>query len=480
MITVPRAVTLAMCSMLIATVLPASAAGGERDDDWPQFRGPRATGVAAGDAPPAHWDTESGESIAWSVEIPGLGHASPIVSGDFVFVVTAVSDDGNAELRVGRYGDIAPVENESPQTWQLLCLSRRTGQIFWTRDLCHGLPEIKRHTKASHANSTPAADGRHVVAFLGSEGLYCYDYLGNRLWERDFGTLDSGYYVVPEAQWGFASSPILHRGRVIVQCDVQDDSFLAALDVETGRELWRTERSDVPTWATPTVYRDGGRDLLAVNGYRHSGGYDFLSGDEVWRVEGGGDIPVPTPVVADDLIVFSSAHGPARPLRAIRTSARGTLDVPETRGGEPQPPEAAESIAWWREKDGIYMPTPICVDGLLYACSGSGVLSCYDVTSGERLYRERLGTGGLGFTASPVSAGDRIYFPAEDGSVYVVRAGREFEQLAKNAMNDICMATPAIAHGVLYVRTRARLYAVGPPPAPAPPLGRPCRIRRCP
>ena len=459
--------------------LSASASGPVDTEhrDWPQFRGRNASGVTGGAAPPVTWDVESGDNIAWSVDIPGLGHASPIVSGDFVFVVTAVADDDSSDLKVGLYGDIDSVMDESPQTWKLMCLSRRTGQIFWTRDLHHGVPKIKRHTKATHANSTPAADGRFVVAFLGSEGLYCFDYLGNLKWKKELGTLDSGYYVAPAAQWGFASSPIIHADRVIVQCDVQSGSFLASFNIATGEEVWRTDRSDVPTWGTPTVYRNQGRELLAVNGYRHSGGYDFHTGEEIWKLDGGGDIPVPTPIVHDGRIFLSSAHGPARPLRAISVAADGDLRAPDDRGETPLTTAGSEAVEWWRERDGIYMPTPIAVNDYLYCCSDRGVLSCYDSATGERLYRQRLGTGGLAFTASAVATADHLYFPAEDGSIYVVAPGPEFEQLGRNLMQDICMASPAIAHGLLYIRTKSKLFAIGSRPAPAPPLNSRFRCR---
>lgn len=457
---------------LMACVLTQQAgfAGNETQPaDWPQFRGWRASGVAVGDVPPLQWDATTMDGVAWKVAIPGLGHASPIVSGDFVFVLTAVSDNDNNELRVGLYGDIEPVNDESPQSWQLLCLSRRSGQVFWNKTVHRGIPKIKRHTKATHANSTPAADGTHVIAFLGSEGLHCYDYLGRLKWKKDFGTLDSGYYVVPDAQWGFASSPIIHRGYVIVQCDVQKDSFVAVLDVKTGAEIWRTKREEVPTWSTPNVYANGGREFLVLNGYKQSAGYELATGKETWRLAGGGDIPVPTPVFSNDLMILSSAHGSSRPLRAIRTNAAGNLEAIESVEKD-KPASSAGPIAWSQPRDGIYMQTPLVVGDYLYACKDNGVLSCYRVNSGELVYRERLGTGKDGFTASAVAAGDRIYFTCEDGRVFVVRAGPKFDLLATNDLHEVTLATPAIANGLLLVRTKTHLFAIGPRPPAAPRL----------
>jgi outer membrane protein assembly factor BamB len=426
------------------------------DGDWPQFRGRRAAGVADGAKLPATWDVEKATNILWKTAVPGLGHASPIVVGNSVFIVAAHSDDEDPQLRVGLYGDIASVPTELSQTWRLNCLCKRTGRILWMRNLHEGVPQIKRHTKASHANSTPASDGFHVVVSLGSEGLYCYDRCGNRLWKKDLGRLDSGYYVVPAAQWGFGSSPIIYKSMVIVQCDVQKDSFIAAFDVQTGHKLWRTAREDVPTWSTPTIFEGKTRTELVVNGYKHAGGYDPSTGKELWKLSGGGDIPVPTPVTAHGLVFLSSAHGRKRPLCAIREGASG--DITPKDDDEP-----GEQFAWYQPRSGIYMQTPIVYGDYLYACGDNGLLTCYEARTGKRIYRERLGNGSTGFTASAVAGDGKIYFTSEDGHIYVVKAGPSFELLATNAMNEVCMSTPAISDGRLIVRTEKHVYAIGVP-----------------
>ncbi|HEX2475073.1 MAG TPA: PQQ-binding-like beta-propeller repeat protein [Lacipirellulaceae bacterium] len=422
--------------------------------DWPQFRGPRAAGIADGAKLPFGWDLEKGTNILWKTAVSGLGHASPIVVGDSVFIVTAQSDDEKPRLRVGLYGDIASVPTEQSHTWRLNCLCKHTGRILWSRSLHEGVPQIKRHTKASHANSTPASDGFHVVVSLGSEGLYCYDRCGNRLWKKDLGLLDSGYYVVPAAQWGFGSSPIIYRNVVIIQCDVQKDSFIAAFDVRNGRELWRTAREDVPTWSTPTIFEGKTRTELVVNGYKHAGGYDPATGKELWKLSGGGDIPVPTPVTAHGLVFLSSAHGRKRPLCAIREGAIG--DITPKDGNQP-----GEYFAWYQPRSGIYMQTPLVYGDYLYACGDNGLLTCYEARTGKRVYRERLGNGSTGFTASAVAGDGKIYFTSEDGHIYVVKAGATFELLATNAMDEVCMATPAISDGQLIVRTENHVYAIG-------------------
>lgn len=436
---------------------PSTPSGGEPSaNDWPQFRGPNAAGVADGQNLPDSWDVAAGTNIRWKTAIPGLGHASPIVTGDRVFVVTAVSAAENSELRVGLYGDIASVPTEPSHAWQLFCLAADTGQEIWKQTIVERVPQIKRHTKATHANSTPATNGTHVVVFLGSEGLFCYDLDGNLLWDKDLGVLDSGYYLTPDAQWGFGSSPIIFENMVIVQCDVQKDSFVAAFDVASGHELWRTPREDVPTWSTPTVFESEQRTELVLNGYKQAGGYDPQTGKELWRIGGGGDIPVPTPIVAHELVFLSSAHGRQRPLRAIREGAEGDITPAKAE-------ELGDSIAWQLPRAGTYMQTPIVVGDYLYACGDNGLLNCYDARTGKSVYRQRLGNGTTGFTASPVAADGKLYFASESGEIHIIQAGPKFEELAVIAMEETCMATPAIARGMLIVRTQGHVVAIGPP-----------------
>lgn len=419
--------------------------------DWPSFRGPRASGVAEG-AAPERWDVPGGQGVKWKTPIPGLGLSSPVVWGDRVFVTTAVRE-GEAELRIGLYGDIKPVDEPVPHKWVFFCLEKSTGKILWERVAHEGVPRIKRHPKSSHANSTPATDGRHVVCLFGSEGLFCFDFEGKLQWKKDLGPLDSGYFAVRSAQWGFGSSPILHEGRVVVQCDVQKGSFLAAFDVKDGRELWRTAREDVPTWGTPTVDTTGGREQVIVNGFRHIGGYDLATGKELWRMRGGGDIPVPTPVVAHGLVFITNSHGRKAPIYAVALDAKGDISL-----GEKESSNAG--VRWSKGGGGNYMQTPVVYGDHLYCSSDAGVVTCYDARTGELLYRERLAAEGAGFTASPVASDGRLYFTAEPGRVFVVRAGPKFELLSRNELGEACLATPAISGGVFIFRTRGHLVAV--------------------
>jgi outer membrane protein assembly factor BamB len=421
--------------------------------DWPQFRGPHASGVESSAATVTSWNVTTGQNVRWRTPIPGLAHASPIVWNEQVYLATAVGP-GKADLKVGLYGDIASANDQVVHQWRLLALDKKSGKIVWEKLGHEAMPRVKRHTKASHCNSTPATDGRHIVAIFGSQGLFCFDMKGDLIWKKDLGPMDSGYFQVKSAQWGFASSPIIHEGKVVVLCDVQTNSFLAAFDLTNGKELWRTARKDVPTWSTPTVAKVGGETHVLVNGWHHTGAYDFATGKEIWRLDGGGDIPVPTPVVAPGFAYFTSGHGRFRPMRAIRLEAKGEITPPD-------PGATNAAIAWAHARQGTYMQTPIVVGDRIYGCLDNGVLVCFDARSGAILYNERIGSGGEGFTASPVSDGRNLYFSSEIGNVYVIPASAKFSVIATNKLGETCMATPAISDGALFFRTREHLITIG-------------------
>lgn len=420
-------------------------------ENWPQFRGTGASGVGTG-APPVEWNGESGKNILWKTTIPGLGYSSPVVWGDRIFVTSAVSAKGAASTKLGLYGDIKPVEDEGSQSFNVYCLDRKSGKILWTRTAVAANPKVKRHPKSSHANPTPATDGKHLVVFFGSEGLFTYGMDGKLLWKKDLGTLDAGYFRAPDAQWGFASSPVLHEGKVLIQADVQKNSFLAAFDVRDGRELWRTPRADVPTFGSPAVvpYTAKGAQTkqVVVNGWKHIGGYDLATGKELWKLTGGGDIPTPTPVAAEGLVIITNAHGSSRPVYAIRTDAEGDIT-------------GKSAIAWSADRSGNYMQTPLLEGGLGYFCFDNGVLTVFQLSNGERIYQQRLGAGKTGFTSSPVAAGGNLFITDEDGHTRVIALGREFKMVAESDLGEPVMASPAISGDVLYMRGRDHLFAIG-------------------
>jgi outer membrane protein assembly factor BamB len=453
---------LLLAALLLAILTLVFPATGQVH--WPSFRGPNANGFVKGAETPTAWNVEKNEQVLWKKPIPGLGHSSPIIWGDRLYITTAINETKSAPLTVGLYGNPASAEDNDVQQWRVFCFNKKTGEELWRQTACAGVPKQKRHTKATHANCTMATDGTNVVAFFGSEGLHCYDMDGHLRWQKNWGILRASPIVYNDApepkgvelEWGFASSPVLFGGRVFVQCDVLTNGFVAALDVANGREVWRTRRDDTATWSTPTVYAEGPRPQLIVNGWKHMGGYDLRTGEEIWRMSGGGDCPVPTPVVWDNLIFLTSAHGPRRPIYVVRIDAAGDVSL---RSGA----TTNQHVAWSVLRGGAYMQTPLVCGDLLYSCHDDGILSCYEAKTGKLVYKERLGTGNEGFTASPVASEGKIYFTSERGSVFVVKPGREFSVTATNRMGEVCMATPAISEGTLYFRTQSHLVAIGKP-----------------
>jgi outer membrane protein assembly factor BamB len=421
--------------------------------NWPSFRGPNASGVAEGKPTPVSWDATKGTNILWKVPIPGLAHSSPVVWGDKVFATTAISSKGNEYFRHGLYGDVDSDKDTSKHTWKVYCLDKSTGKVVWERVAYDGVPKIKRHIKSTHANSTPATDGKYVVAFFGSEGLYCYDVKGKLVWKQDLGVLDSGWFYDPDYQWGMASSPIIYKNMVILQCDVQKGSFIAAYDIKDGKQLWKTPREEIPSWGTPTIYEGKSRVELITNATRAVRGYDPTTGKELWKLVGNPEVTATTPIAWNDLIYICNSYRPNQPIYAIRAGAVGDISL---KNGA----TSSEHVAWSMQRGGTYMPTPIIYGDYLYTCANHGVMACYNAKTGERIYQQRIADKGGSFSASPVAADGKVYLSSEDGEIFVVKAGPKHELLATNPMGEVLMATPAISDGMIFVRGQHNLFAI--------------------
>ena len=433
---------------------PAAKPFAPASGSWPSFRGPHASGVADGQRLPDTWNPKTGEHVRWRTPIPGLAHSSPIVWGDRVFVTSAVSTDPKATFKPGLYGDGDASTDRSRHRWMLYALDAKTGKVLWERAAHESEPRERRHIKSTYANATPATDGRIVVAMFGSQGLYAYGVDGTLLWKADLGRLDVGAYDIPTFEWGTASSPVLWNGLVIVQCDTQADSFLLALDVDTGKVVWKTERDELPTWGTPTVASTSKGVELVTNGSNFVRGYDPKTGTELWRIGRSSKITAPTPVAADDLLVVASGRAPERPIFVVRAGSRGDLTLTDGQ-------TSSASVAWARTGRGSYMPTPLVYQGILYVLANNGLFDAYDVKTGEEIYRQRLPLVGSGFSASPVAADGRIYLSNEDGEMLVIEAGRAFKHVATNSMGEPLMATPALSNGMMFVRSAGTLFAIG-------------------
>jgi len=440
--------------LIIALVLTSCSHGQNvsKERQWSSFRGYYANGVLDNANLPDTWNGEDMVNIKWKIDVPGLALSSPVIWGDKLFITSAISEQDTSGLRTLFSGDVTPVGDDSEHKWKVYCINKHTGETIWERTSFTGIPEMKRHPMSTHANTTVATDGSFVVAFFGSEGLYCYDMDGNLQWDKDFGTLKSVFFISEGAEWEFASSPIIHDGAVIVQCDVFENSFVAALDIETGEKIWRAERDEYPGWCTPNIYKYNDKDYVVVNGFKHRGAYDFITGNEVWRMSGGGDIPIPTPIVSDELLYFNSAHGRFSPVLAIRKDASGDITLNE---GD----TTNIGVKWSHPRGGSYMHTMLLYNGYLYNVQFNGKVTCMDAENGKIIFREKIGKADS-FLSSPVASDGKIYITDVKGIVYALAAGPEFKILGKMPLGDVCMTTPAITDGIIFFRTEKHLIAV--------------------
>ena len=447
--------------LLAASALSAEDVFKPPPGRWPSFRGTNSTGIADCPMPVVSWNVAKNENVLWKTPIPGLAHSCPIIWDGRVFVTTAISSDAKPEFITGREGGAGkPSGDTSKHIWRVYCLDLHSGKIVWEKTACEGVPKIKRHPKSTQANATPATDGKHLIVYFASEGLYCYDLDGKLLWKKDLGVIDTGAFDNTSLQWGAASSPIIWKDLVILQADQRKGAFLAAFEVETGKEAWRVTREEYASWSTPVICETKNRVELITSSPKFSRGQDPKTGKELWKLGSHSAITVPTPIVGRDLIFLADGYvrpGP-RPIYAIRPGGTGDLTLPEGK-------ETNDSVVWSRSRGGPYIPTPILYGDYLYVCNNIGVLTCYEANSGKQVYEKRL--GGM-YSASAVAADGKLFFTSEDGEVRVVKAGPEFELLATNPTGEACLATPAIADGILVIRGLSAIYAIGSAAVPKP------------
>lgn len=440
--------------LLFLFFTPAVAQKQSTKDNWPSFRGQHAAGVADGQNLPDAWDGEKGTAIKWKVRIPGLAHSSPVVWDDKVFVTSAISSKDKASFKPGLYGAGDASDDKSVHQWKVFCLDKKTGKILWDKVAYEGVPLEKRHVKSTYASSSPATDGRYVVALFGSQGLYAFDMKGKLVWKKDLGRLDVGAYDLPEYEWGTASSPIIYKDLVIVQCDTSKEDFLMGINIKTGETVWKTERTEMPSWATPTVYAGKTRTELITNAPNFIRGNDPETGKELWKLGDSSNITAPTPIFSGDLIVVASGRRPNAPIFVVRPGASGDITLPKGQ-------TTSQHVAWTRQKVGSYMPTPLIYQGLLYVLKNEGIFTCFDLATGEEKYQSRIPHQGSGFSGSPVASDGKIYLPSEDGDIFIVKAGDKFELLGKNSIGQLLMATPAISGKMMFVRGERDLFAIG-------------------
>lgn len=431
---------------LLVGLFFASASAAE---NWPQFRGPGARGVAENPALPIRWSTN--ENVEWKINVPGRGWSCPVIWGDKVFLTTVTSTGEMEAPKKGLY--FGGERKEAPRTeheWLVLCYSLKTGAELWRAKAHSAIPANQLHIKNTYASETPVTDGERIYAYFGNVGLFCYDLEGQKLWSTNWPAVKTRY------GWGSAASPALHDGKVFIVNDNEDSSFVVALDAKSGRELWRKARDEKSNWATPYIWQNQKRVELVTPGTKKLRSYD-LDGNVLWELSGMSTIVIPTPFAAHGLLYVSSGYvgDKSRPAYAIKPGASGDISLQE---GE----TSNEFIAWSLPTGAPYNPSPLVYKDWFYVLFDFGFLGCHNARTGQTLFeKERVRPEGqTAFTASPWAYQDKIFALSEDGDTYVFPAGADFKVEAKNSLDEMCMATPAIAGDRLLIRTLTKLYSI--------------------
>lgn len=436
--------------MTLATVLLASAAvAADTDANWPRFRGPNALGVAENSKLPDSWDTK--KNVEWKAEIPGRGWSSPIVWGDRVFLTTVVSTGKTEEPRKGLYfGGDRFKASKAVHEWRVLCLDLTTGKVLWNQLVEKAAPGNPIHIKNSYSSETPVTDGQRVYAYFGNVGVFAFSLDGKPLWQKRLKPVRTRF------EWGTASSPVLHGERLYIVNDNEEQSYLLALDTQSGDEIWRVNRKEGSNWATPFVWENDLRTEIITPGTGKTRAYD-LDGKPLYEFGGASSITIASPYAKFGRLFVSSGYilDPKKPIWSIRPGASGdiSLKADET---------SSEFVEWCQKGAAPYNPSTIIYKDQLYVLLDRGFVTSYDARTGKPVYGRNRLPNGRAFTSSPVAAGGRLYFVNEFGTTFVVKAGEKFELLAENSLaeEDMCMATPAIVGDRLLIRTDDRLYCI--------------------
>jgi outer membrane protein assembly factor BamB len=461
---------------LFCTCLAASVHGG----DWPQFRGPGGSATATETGLPVEWDAK--KNIAWTAQLPGYGWSSPIVWGDKVFVITAVTEKqkkptagfgggggfgpgggrpGGGRPGGGGFGRMRPPPDVMYR-WEVYCLDAADGKVLWKQTATEQKPAIPIHPSNTYATETPVTDGERVYAYFGMTGVFCFDMSGKQLWKADLGS-----YRMAMGH-GTGSSPALADGRLFVQCDNEEKSFLVALDARTGKELWKTSRPERTGWSTPLVWKNKERTEVVCIGSPRVRSYDPATGKQLWELGGMSGQSKASAVAGTDLLFVGTpggfgGRGPGgdegagggrgRPLVAVKAGASGDITLKDGA-------ESNDGVAWHLPQGGPGTASPLLYQGHLYVIGDrGGFLTCLDARTGKQVYKERL-PGGRGFTSSPWAYDGKVFCLDDSGTTHVVKAGPEFKVLGKNSLDEMCWSCPAVARGSLFLRTVDRLYCI--------------------
>ena len=430
---------------LSALLIPLSL-GNCSDDaqrEWAQWRGPLSSGVAPFADPPVEW-SES-KNVRWKTEIPGKGHSTPIVWGDRIFLTTAIAIGEPMPppvgIRPGSHDNMATVNR---QEYSVIAIDRRDGKILWKKTVLSDVPHEGAHQTASFASDSPVTDGVHIYAFFGSAGLYCLDMNGDLKWKADFGKKHTLH------GHGEGNSPALYGDTLVINWDHEGPSFIAALDKNSGKELWRTPRDEVTSWSTPLIVEHNGKMQVVVSATNRIRGYDLATGVEIWECAGMSTNVVGSPVYADGVVYAGSSYE-KRAMLAIRLEgAKGDIT-------------GSSQVLWSRNRDTPYVPSPLLYEGKLYFLKHyQGILFCLTAKTGETVFGPQRLPDMYNIYASPVGAAGRIYITSREGITTVLKHGAP-EILAANTLEDSFSASPALAGKDLFLRGEKYLYCLTKP-----------------
>ncbi|HEU0253481.1 MAG TPA: PQQ-binding-like beta-propeller repeat protein [Pyrinomonadaceae bacterium] len=416
---------------------------------WPQWRGPFFNGMARGDAPAVWSDTTN---IKWKTEIPGRGHSTPVIWGDRVFITTAIPTgkpapaptptpseqaQGNQRRAGGGAGPLLE------HRFYVMALDRRTGKILWQRTAKVATPHEGYHRAyGSFASNSPVTDGKYVYAFFGSRGIYCYDFNGKLIWEKD-----PGVQMKMRLAFGEGSAPLLVGNRLFLVFDHEAESFVVALDKRNGKELWRVARDERSSWSTPLAIEHNGRTEIVVSATNRVRSYDPETGKVLWESAGLGANAIPVPVHHNGIVYVMSGYRDPK-MMAIKLGKQGDLT-------------GSDAIVWSHTRGVPYTASPVLSDNKLYVVTDNGMVSAFNAITGEPYYAQTRLPKAYNLKASPIGANGKLYLATEDGDVVVLKMGEKYEVIATNHLSDqIFIATPAIAAGELFLRGQNTLFCI--------------------
>ena len=414
-----------------------------------RFRGNNADGLAPDNSGlPESWSTT--KNVKWVVDVPGWGWSCPVVVGDRVFLTAVVGDEENVKPKKGLYlGEGVRDPAKGLHHWMVYCFDLNSGQQIWNKEAHTGQPLIPRHPKSSYAAETPASDGERLFVVFGDVGIYCYDLDGNSIWSKK---------IEPKKtlnDWGAASSPVVHDGKLIVVYDNMESSWIASYDGATGKEIWNKKRDETHTWSTPFVWENEIRTEIVVPGQRKNRGYS-LSGEVLWEFDGKANLVISSPFSAHGLCYLASGYvgAPHKNTFAIKPGAHGDLAPNTDKYTE------NEFIAWYTPRSAPYNTTQLVYGDYLYTLYDFGFLTCHDAKTGVEVYgKQRLKPRGS-FTASPWAYNGKIFCLNEDGLTYTIQPGPEFKILETSDLAELSLASPAVVGDKLLLRTASKLYCL--------------------